>query len=144
MDRHNLCAVSQCEWATAHVSGNSMITVDYTIASRCHLYNIIMSTLLMTDLNTSDHLPVAAELTIEYPVQAQPNTRHPRLDWEEAIKSGEINEYRQLVEQQLSGLNSHAWFEGMEGCYPFSTLRPKQSGPTNLERERMPKRRTTL
>ena len=46
MDRHNLCAVSQCEWATGplhtYVSGNSMTTVDYIIASRCHLYNIIM------------------------------------------------------------------------------------------------------
>ena len=44
MDRHYLCALSQCEWATAHVSGNSMITVDYIIASRCHLYNIMYNT----------------------------------------------------------------------------------------------------
>lgn len=119
MDRHNLCAVSQCEWATGplhtYVSGNSMTTVDYIIAS-LDATSIISSckTLPMTDLNTSDHLPLSAELTIEYPVQAQPDTRHPRLDWEQAVKSGEINEYRRLVEQQLSGLNSHACFEGME------------------------------
>ena len=68
----------------------------------------------MTDLNTSDHLPLAAELTIEYPVQTQPDTCHPWLDWEQASKSGEINENRRLVKQQLSGLNSHACFDGME------------------------------
>ena len=37
MDRHNLCAVSQCEWATGHLhtyaSENSMTTVDYIIVS---------------------------------------------------------------------------------------------------------------
>ena len=183
MDRHNLCAVSQCEWATGplhtYVSGNSMTTVDCIIAS-LDATSIISSckTLPMTDLNTSDHLPLAAELTIEYPVQTQPDTCHPWLDWEQASKSGEINENRRLVKQQLSGLNSHACFDGMEDieaaishlsdrlknaaakslpgmCYKkphkwkdasyiFSTLHPKQSGPTNLEREWMPKRRTTL
>ena len=92
-----------------------MTTVDYIIAS-LDATSIISSckTLPMTDLNTSDHLPLAAELTIEYPAQAQPDTRHPRLDREQAIKSGEINEYRRFVEQQLSELNSHACFEGME------------------------------
>ena len=37
MDRHNLCAVCQCEWANGplytYVSGNSMTTVDYIFTS---------------------------------------------------------------------------------------------------------------
>jgi len=65
----------------------------------------------------SDHLPLVAELTAEYPVQTQPDTctnHHPWLDWEQATKSGEINEYRQLMKQQLSELTSHACLEGLE------------------------------
>ena len=75
MDRHNLCAVSQCEWATGplhtYASGNSMTTVDYIIATVDYIIasldstSIISSsvTLPMTDLNLSDHLPLVAELT---------------------------------------------------------------------------------
>lgn len=104
MDRHT-CAVSQCEWATGplhtYASGNSMTTVDYIIAS-LNATSIISScvTLPMTDLNLSDHLPLVAELTIQYPVRTKPNTVNnscPWLDWEQANRSGEIYEYRRLV-----------------------------------------------
>ena len=104
MDRHNLCAVCQCEWANGplytYVSGNSMTTVDYIFTS-VNATSITSSckTLPMTDLNLSDHLPLVAELTIEYPVQTQPdacNNHHPWLDWEQATKSEEINDYRGL------------------------------------------------
>ena len=77
-----------------------MTTVDYIFAS-VNATSITSSckTLPMTDLNLSDHLPLVAELTIEYPVQTQPdacNNHHPWLDWEQATKSEEINDYRGL------------------------------------------------
>ena len=73
-----------------------MTTVDYIIAS-LDATSIISSrkTLPMTDLSMSDHLPLVAELTIEYPVQTRPGTHnnpHSWLDWKQATKSGEINE----------------------------------------------------
>ena len=73
-----------------------------------------------------DHLPLVAEPTIEYPVQTQPdacNNLHPWVDQEQATKSGEINEYRPLVKQQLSKLNSRTSLDGMEDRgYCFSSL----------------------
>ena len=83
MDRHNLCAVSQCDSATGslhtYVSGNSMTTVDNITASLDATSMISpCKTLPMTDLNKSDHLPLVAELTIEYLVQTQPDTCNNR------------------------------------------------------------------
>ena len=101
-----------------YVSGNPMSTVDYIIAS-LDATSITSSckTLAIIDLNTSDLLPLVAELAIECPVQIQLrtcNNTHPRLDWEQAIKSGEINEYRKLVKHQLSWLISHACSDGVD------------------------------
>ena len=96
-----------------------MTTVDYIIAS-LDAISIISSckTLPMMDLNMSDYLPLVPDLSIGCPVQTQPNTciynSHPRLDWEQAIKSGEIKEYRRIEKQYLSGLNSLVCFDGME------------------------------
>ena len=122
MNRHNLCAVSQCEWASGplhtYVSGNSMTTVDYIIASPDAISTISScKTLPMNDLNMSDHLPLIAELSIERPAQTQRNLRvnqHLQLDWEHATKSGEINEYRRLVRLLLSDVNPHACLNGKE------------------------------
>ena len=50
-------------------------------------------------------------MNAEYQVQTQPdvfNNLHPWVDWEQAIKSEEINEYSWLVKQQLSEVNFHA------------------------------------
>jgi len=74
MDRHNLCAVSQCEWATGphftYVSGDLMTTVDYIFAY-IDAISIILSckSLPMTYLNMSDHPPLIAELTSKYQIQ---------------------------------------------------------------------------
>ena len=52
-----------------------MTTVDYIIASPAAT-SITSSCkiLAMTDLNTSDHLPLVVELAIECPVQTPPST----------------------------------------------------------------------
>ena len=73
MDRHKLCTVSQCEWATGplhtYVSGNIMTTVDYIIASLAISMILSCKTLPMMDLNMSDHLPLVTDLSIGCPVR---------------------------------------------------------------------------
>ena len=120
MNRHSLCAISQCDWATGppytYISGNSMTTVDYIIATM-DATSMVSSckTLPMADLNTSDHLPLIAELAIECLVETQSGGDLTLcFDWDQAIKSGEINEYHRSVTQQLSELISHASFDGLE------------------------------
>ena len=82
-------------WTPPHVSGNSMTTVDYIIAS-LDATSIISSckTLPMTDLNMSDHLPLVAELTIEYQVQTPPNTHTNLHSWLDGSK--QLNQERSM------------------------------------------------
>ena len=75
-------------------SGDKQTTVDYSFAdveatsmiSHCRA-------LPMEDLNTSDHLPLLADML--YTLLREENACHvlPRVDWEQAAKTGMIDEY---------------------------------------------------
>ena len=56
----------------------------------------------MADLNTSDHLPLVADLSFNCNSPAPHSNEQTRLDWVQANKTGEITEYRQLVREKLS------------------------------------------
>ena len=101
-----------------NVTGMSFLDLSsFSVISMHTLALWVVSVDVNRALNMSDHLPLVAELTAEYPVQTQPDTwtnHYPWLDLEQATKSGEINEYCQLMKQQLSELTSHACLEGLE------------------------------
>ena len=97
------------------VSGDRQTTVDYIFAdvevtsmiSRCRA-------LPMEDLNTSDHLPLLA--AVLYTPLREENACHvlPRVDWEQAAKTGMIDEYRQVVEKCLNRFIDNSYDCG--GC----------------------------
>ena len=107
MSRLNLSAISLCEWATGplhtYISGRTTTTIDYILAS-IDATSIVSSckTLPMADLNTSDHLPLVADLSFNCNSPAPHSNEQTRLDWVQANKTGEITEYRQLVREKLS------------------------------------------
>ena len=65
----------------------------------------------MNDLNTSDHLPLSAVMVDAPCVQNSDHNRlqQPRINWDQARKSGEIDDYISEVHNRLSPLLSNTY-----------------------------------
>ena len=76
----------------------------------------ISMTVLHDDLNTSDHLPIVADMLYAPPVLDEPTSLLPsRVDWEQARNSCLIQEYSHSIGRGLAPLltNSHGSIEDM-------------------------------
>ena len=121
MERSNLSAVSLGCIASGPVytycSGDVHTTVDYVLAdveatslmSSCHTHP-------MTDLNTSDHLPQS--VTFMYDACAQDaetvTDGLPRIDWDQARKTGMIDEFTNAVQGRLGPLLNNSYIDSVQ------------------------------
>ena len=119
--RCNLNAVSLGSVAVGpcytYASGDQKTTVDYIFAdeeaismdeeaismlSQCR-------TLPFEDLNTSDHLPLLADMMYVPTLEEEIHHVLPRVDWMKAVSSGDIENYRQEVAKCLNRLANNSY-----------------------------------
>ena len=101
-----LCSVSSGPIYT-YVSGSRQTTIDYIFADEVAASLLIQChTLPMEDLNTSDHLPLIADMMYS-PVFKVPDPISIKIDWRLAISSGDIETYRNTVADHLNRMASN-------------------------------------
>ena len=116
MDRCNLTAVSLGCLSSGpkymYCSGGAHTTVDYILADVAAT-SLMSSCLVHTshDLNTSDHLPLT--VSIKYSSQSSSpssnNMIQPKVDWDQARKSGMLVNYMDAVYAELTPLLSNVY-----------------------------------
>ena len=63
----------------------------------------------MEDLNTSDHLPLLADMMYAPVAEEDPHAMPTRTDWRQAISSGDIDIYRETVSKHVNHLASNSY-----------------------------------
>ena len=79
-------------------SGNTESTVDYILADvRATSLLFACHTVPMDDLNTSDHLPLFADLSFTSPNEENVESRNQtflKIEWDQARNSGALHAYQ--------------------------------------------------
>ena len=114
MARCHLNAISLGSVATGpchtYESGSKRTTVDYIFADEEATSMLLRCRILpMEDLNTSDHLPLLADMMYAPVPEEDPHAMPTRIDWRQAISSGDIDIYRETVAKHVDRLASNSY-----------------------------------
>ena len=101
-----------------YASGDTRSIVDYILADE-EATNMLHQcrTLPFEDLNTSDHLPLIADMMyVPVPKGDSHCAAPPRIDWKLAVSSGDIANYQLAVSKSINSLanNNHDCVEEVE------------------------------
>ncbi len=89
-----------------YYNGDTCTTVDYVLTD-VEVASLMSSccTHQMADLNTSAHLPLSVTLMYHASTQVADATQGlPKIDWDQARKSGVIDEFTNEIQRSLGGL----------------------------------------
>ena len=126
-----------------YISGNIQTTVDYIIADKEATSMLsYCQTRPMEDLNTSDHLPLIAEMIYAPVLEEAPTSMPTRIDWKLAVSSGQTNSYRESIANQLRCLTNNIYdnVEEIESELYFVSNLLCDAAQRNLPHVQPPKR----
>ena len=85
--------------------GPFQTTVDYVLSNpSCSFLISSCCTHEEHPLNTSDHLPVTTSLSVHKQTMPLTNNDPTRINWRKAIATGDVAEYKKVVEQKIAPL----------------------------------------